>query len=97
MKRIILNLLNFTKKKIQTFKAYYLYRQEYQIFKSVHGKRFLVEDKDKSPCLNDKTLTTGFDKHYVYHTAWAARKLKEIMPKEHIDISSFLYFSTLIS
>ena len=97
MKKLIRNFLVDIKKNLIAFKHYSHYEKEYQVFKKTHGKRFLVEDKDKYPCLNDKTQQTTFDKHYVYHTAWAARKLKMFMPKEHIDISSFLYFSTLVS
>jgi SAM-dependent methyltransferase len=33
----------------------------------------------------------------VYHTAWAARILAERRPARHIDISSSLYFSALVS
>lgn len=73
------------------------FNREFKVFKKTDGQRFSVKGKDKWPCLNDKNKTTSFDKHYVYHTAWAARKLKQIAPKEHIDISSLTYFSTLIS
>lgn len=73
------------------------YQQEFNVFKATHGERFLIENNDKYPCINDKGTTTDFDKHYIYHTAWAARKLKEISPKFHVDISSFTYFSTLVS
>jgi hypothetical protein len=33
----------------------------------------------------------------VYHTAWAARKVKEIGAQVHVDISSSLYFSSIVS
>ncbi len=49
------------------------------------------------PCLLDKTVKTGFDAHYVYHTSWAARKVREINPPKHVDISSSLYFSGIVS
>lgn len=49
------------------------------------------------PCLFDNTNSTGFDRHYVFHTAWAARCLKSIMPPVHVDISSSLYFCTIAS
>jgi SAM-dependent methyltransferase len=52
---------------------------------------------ERKPCLYDKTSTTLFDRHYIYHPAWAARILAKIRPKKHIDISSTLAFSTLIS
>jgi SAM-dependent methyltransferase len=95
----VLNKLGFgyVKQSWSIINNYRDYSKEYKVFKATHGDRFAVEDKDKYPCLTDKTKETSFDKHYVYHTAWAARKLREFMPEEHIDISSFLYFSTLIS
>ena len=52
---------------------------------------------NKYPCLNDNTGTTPFDAHYIYHPAWAARIVKEINPEKHIDISSTLHFSTILS
>lgn len=52
---------------------------------------------DIYPCIKDKTIKTGFERHYVYHTAWAARKVKEINPEYHVDISSSLYFCGIIS
>ncbi|WP_373032460.1 DUF268 domain-containing protein [Sulfurovum sp.] len=98
MRRLLKKLgFGYLKQIFKIFKNYLDYRKEYKIFKATNGQRFLVEDKDKYPLLNDKSKTTGFDKHYVYHTAWAARKLQEISPKEHIDISSLLYFSTIVS
>lgn len=98
MKKILKKIgASYLKKKMNTLRSYILYQKEFKLFKATHGKRFSVEDKDKFPCLNDKNTTTSFDKHYTYHTAWAARKLKEISPKEHIDISSLTYFSTLVS
>lgn len=92
----LLKLFDF-RKNVNYIKKYLEYKKEYKIFKVTHGERFQIEDRDKYPCLNDKNTTTSFDKHYIYHTAWAARKLKELNPIEHIDISSLTYFSTIIS
>ena len=68
---------------------------------------FAVKSRDRSdlklsfrdlyPRLDESTKETTFDRHYIYHTAWAARKLKELKPAFHIDISSSLYFSTIVS
>jgi hypothetical protein len=52
---------------------------------------------DLFPCLYDHTKTTGFDRHYIYHTAWAARILSLTSPSEHTDISSSLYFCSIVS
>ena len=61
------------------------------------NKRFNLNWEDKFPCMKDNTTNTSFDGHYLYHTAWAARVVKKINPTIHYDISSFLYFSTIIS
>jgi FkbM family methyltransferase len=49
------------------------------------------------PCLDDRTPSCGFDRHYVYHTAWAARILARTRPARHVDISGTLYFSAIAS
>ena len=49
------------------------------------------------PCLGDAAPITGFDRHYVYHAAWAARVLAQTSPIIHVDISSTLYFCSLVS
>ena len=71
---------------------------DYFKFKSVDIRpRFKNQAKDFYPQIKDKTIKTGFDTHYVYHTSWAARKVREINPEFHTDISSSLYFSGLVS
>lgn len=59
--------------------------------------RFSISFRNFYPQIFDKTLKTGFDRHYVYHTAWAARVVKEINPKVHTDIASSLFFSSIVS
>lgn len=51
----------------------------------------------QAPRLGDNTAGTGFDRHYVYHPAWAARVLAVTKPAEHVDISSSLYFCSMVS
>ena len=72
--------------------------------KSFNQNRELLEDnrftmpwEKRYPCLNDATATTGFDAHYLFHTAWAARVLANTKPSLHIDISSCLRFVSMIS
>jgi hypothetical protein len=48
------------------------------------------------PCLGDDK-GHGFDEHYVYHVAWAVRKINEVNPKIHYDISSSLYLCTTLA
>jgi len=75
------------------------FAQEFQEFKKLmqDDTRFSMKWEDCWPCLNDKTATTAFDRHYIYHTAWAARVLTDINPVFHVDISSSLYFVAIAS
>ena len=60
-------------------------------------KRFSVNPEEFWKCLGDNTQSTSFDTHYVYHSAWAARRLAEIKPSVHIDISSLITFNVVVS
>jgi hypothetical protein len=60
-------------------------------------KRFPISWSERYPCLNDVIGTFSFDRHYVYHCAWAARGLAKTKPGLHIDIGSHVYFNALIS
>ena len=71
--------------------------QHRQLGKMAREERFKMSLRDAYPIMNEATCNTCFDSHYIYHTAWAARKLKKITPPEHIDISSSLYFVALAS
>ena len=73
------------------------YRKFCKSAKEQKDDRFELSWKNAYPCLNDKTSDTPFDYHYVYHTGWAARILAKTQPKEHVDISSSLYFVSIAS
>jgi SAM-dependent methyltransferase len=81
----------------KTVVRFFQYTAEFSTFKAQAGKRFRIDIKDSYPCLKDKIKYTPFDQHYIYHPAWAARKLMEIKPEVHVDISSILSFGTIIS
>lgn len=83
-------------KKIKIIKSF---QAEFVLFnqKSEESKTQLAKKEDQYPCLDDKTSTTGFDAHYLYHPAWAARVLAQTKPQKHIDISSILNFSAYVS
>ena len=76
------------------------FRRDFAAFRAMSESvqsRFALRWQDRYPCLTDRTETTQFDHHYVYHTAWAARVVARIRPAYHIDISSSLYFCALVS
>jgi hypothetical protein len=68
-------------------------RQEYDIFKSQANDRFDITYDERSL----KELTQVFDKHYICHTAWAARVLADTRPKKHVDIASSVFFNAMVS
>jgi len=72
---------------------------QYARFKALaaNSTRFAIDDKDLYPCLDDATGVTSFDPHYIYHTAWAMRRVRAQAPAVHVDCSSYLYFATLLS
>ena len=59
--------------------------------------RFHLSFNDLMPIIEEATAETGFDRHYIYHPAWAARILAVNKPQFHVDISSSLSFSILVS
>jgi SAM-dependent methyltransferase len=76
------------------------FKSEFIQFKKLSAssdRGFLFNWQDRIPCLGDRTTKTHYPTDYVYHTAWAARVLAEIKPERHVDISSYLYFGTIVS
>lgn len=75
-------------------------RTDLNAFRASEAKtksRFTLREEDLRPFLGDKTQNTSFDRHYVYHVAWACRVVKDINPQVHVDFASSLHFCTTIS
>lgn len=91
--------LSYVNNKLHYIYSYIEFLKDFFRFKSLvkRNNRFSIKFGDRYPCFTDKTTSTGFDAHYIYHTAWAARALIKINPECHVDISSYLYFSTIVS
>ena len=75
-------------------KDFYYYRNK---TKTENDGRFCLKINDIKPMLFDRTSSTVFDRHYIYHPAWAARIIKKTKPKSHVDISSTLAFASIVS
>jgi len=78
---------------------YVLFLKDYFAFKkmSAANNRFPLLWENIFPQIWDEVGETIFDPHYIYHPAWATRVLANTKPKKHIDISSILSFSTMVS
>lgn len=68
-----------------------------QLAGAANDNRFALSVKNFSPILHEMASLQYFDRHYIYHLAWAARKVKQINPAFHVDISSSLHFPTIVS
>ena len=63
---------------------------------SIRERPTLVPEwRDRLFMLHNRTADTPFDRHYVYHTAWALRRLLAHRPAAHVDVSSSIYFAAL--
>lgn len=87
----------YLKKIIRVVKVPFILADFMRFRKKGADKRFELSITDAYPCLIDKTVKTSFDRHYVYHTSWAARVLLETKPEKHIDVASSLYFAGIVS
>lgn len=97
IKYISMKLYGFFHPFVAAIPYFLEYRKFCKSAKEQKDDRFELSWKNAYPCLNDKTSDTPFDYHYVYHTGWAARILAKTQPKEHVDISSSLYFVSIAS
>lgn len=53
--------------------------------------------KDFYPCLNDRTIETGFDPQYFYQAAWAMDSINISKPLEHADVGSDVKFVAMLT
>lgn len=91
-------LLQTIKRARSTKKGLEAFQKDFVAFNtSDNEKRFQIKWEERYPCIDEATLETDFDAHYIYHPAWAARIVREINPEVHIDISSTLHFCSILS
>ena len=94
-----LNLLFYPKKFLMNYSVFKLLRfiKHFFIFKKKNDDRFTLSLWKSRPKLSDWNSSHPYDRHYIYHTSWAARRLYKATPEKHIDISSDIRFSSFIS
>jgi hypothetical protein len=85
-------------KEQQEYQLKILYHKFYELSNKFLSKsRFHLDWNDRHLCVEDQTTQSPFDRHYIYHPAWAARVLTKVKPKKHVDFSSTLIWSAIIS
>lgn len=98
-KFIPLSIWRFLKRAKASFQGLFILK-DYLTFKKqlqISDRGFNLSFNDLWPCLHDKTEQTNYERHYVYHLAWAARCVKKINPIRHVDIGSRLFFCSILS
>lgn len=72
---------------------------KYQLACEILGKPEVMraDPNELFPCLDDEVNIHPVDAHYLYHPAWAARKLLEYGIKEHYDFGSTQAFAAMTS
>lgn len=83
----------FELKKILKYKEFC---KNMNAFNKLAGEKVALNE-EVYPCLSDKTNNLGFEPHYTYHPAWAARIITKIKPVKHVDISSHFASMAIIS
>ena len=78
-------------------KRFYAQFQAFKQLSEHNVPRFEMNWNERFPVYDEATSVTEFDRHYVYHPAWAIRILRQTQPEEHTDISSILSFATSLS
>lgn len=96
-KEIIFSTLRFFLKSFRSRKLNKEQFEKFQKFSMQSNNDFIVNWKDRYLIFDESTKETSFDRHYVYHPAWAARVLYKTNPSVHYDFSSILYFGAIIS
>jgi SAM-dependent methyltransferase len=71
--------------------------QTYRRLAAHPAPRFDLSTRDLKLVLGEASAQTEFDRHYIFHTAWAARILSGTRPIRHVDVGSSLYFVTGVS
>jgi SAM-dependent methyltransferase len=85
------------RRKTEAPREFELEFQKFQALLDRSGRSLPMRWEEIQPCLDDRSSETPFDRHYTYHPAWAARVLARTRPAKHVDISSILCFSAIVS
>lgn len=88
------------KRLINKLKNRLRFEKEFKTFSKLSqngDQRFSLNKNEVLRCMNDNTPSTGFDRHYVYHTSWAVRKVLASKAERHVDIASTLFFCGTLS
>lgn len=91
--------MNLVRKVLKRIINWFRFRKQLKDFarQAAESGGDVIRKIERFPIFGEDTAVTDFDRHYVYHTAWAARVIASTKPLEHVDIGSSLYFAAIAS
>ena len=81
---------------LQALRLYREFRKDFHTYRSLSGAEH-IDSIDLWPCLFDKTGISPVPAHYFYQAAWAARRILQTGPLNHVDIGSQLDLVGILS
>jgi len=84
------------KKALRALRLYRAFRRDLRRYSRLPGAE-PIDPVDLWPCLFDRTDSTPFDAQYFYQDSWAARRILETGPSQHVDVGSNVYFVGILS
>ncbi len=76
------------------------FRRDFLKFKGLSEsieRGFDLRWENRLPFLHDWSDSMEFDRQYLFHTAWASRVLARTRPDLHVDVSSYVFFASIVS
>ncbi len=81
---------------LKAFGFYGRFLQDLRRYRGLEGAE-RIDPADLWPCLFDKTSDHPVDWQYFYQDSWAARRVLNTRPPEHVDVGSRLDFVGILS
>ena len=81
---------------LKALRLYHEFREDLRTYRSLPGAEN-INSLDLWPCLFDKTTISPVAPHYFYQAAWAARRILQTKPKNHVDVGSQLDLLGILS
>lgn len=81
---------------LRALRLYREFRKDLKIYRSHPGAE-KINPVDLWPCLFDKTRISPVPAHYFYQAAWAARRILQTKPENHVDVGSQLDLLGILS
>lgn len=94
------HLARSLRRRLRRARDFLRYLRDYRAFTAASrrtGGLPPVRWRERWAIMGEWTVQTSFDAHYTYHPAWAARIVRTLAPAEHVDVSSSLAFSSIVS